>query len=197
MKSPSLEDILWLMEDKGYPIWDDPRGYDLNLVGVRSDDMEAGTFNDFVGCFYKQHGSWVYMMFPATTDPGVKYREEPMNVKGAAILQEGYHPGMWTLGMHRGAYPAFVQYKAVPVYRDNNKDAVLDTVDVPVDVGKHGINLHRAHSGRLLEMVGPYSAGCQVVQASENLGFLVKVAQKAVPIYGPTYGYGLLLEEDF
>ena len=194
METPSLSDILTVMEDKGYPIWDDSRGYDLNLVGVRTADVEEGTFNDYMGCFYKQHGSWVYMMFPATTDPGINMLMEPMNEKGAAILHEGYHKGMWTLGMHRGAYPAFVQYKPVPVYRDNNKDGILD-FDVPVDEGVHGINGHRAHSGKLLEMVGPYGAGCQVVQAAEHLGFLVKVAQKAVPIYGPTYGYALLDEE--
>lgn len=48
---------------------------------------------------------WNYFVFPATTDPGTFYRENPLSVKGTAIMKPGQYRGAYMIGRHRGCEP--------------------------------------------------------------------------------------------
>ena len=79
-----------ILKDKDYLVFeDDSKNFNLNIVGVRTNDNTSNAFNDWMVIFWKFRGYWNNMIFPITTDPGVYWRENPMNVKGTAILQEG------------------------------------------------------------------------------------------------------------
>lgn len=83
------------------------------------------------------------------------------------------------------------------VFRDDDRDAVLDDRGVVADTGVFGINLHRAHEDHLMTRVNKWSAGCQVVQDVDHFIFLLVLCEKAKAIYGNSFTYTLLQEPDF
>ena len=86
--APSAEWVLGEMERLGHMVFEDRRGFDLNIVGVRStDDRDSDRFNDWITVGYlAQGGQWCHFAFPATTDPGAHYRRNPANPAGTAIM---------------------------------------------------------------------------------------------------------------
>ena len=65
--------------------------YNLNIIGIRADDRKSNTFNDLICLLYKTDGRWVLRKYAATTDPGLYYRQNPLNPRGTAILKDGYY----------------------------------------------------------------------------------------------------------
>jgi len=187
-----------VMRSKNYLVFGDQSkgGYDLNIFGIRTLDNRANTFNDVIGVMYLFNDRWNCFMFPATTDPGVYYREHPMNVNGTAILVPGQYRGAFKLGLHSG-YPALVQKSPLKVYRDNNKDEVLDLDPDSIQEGMFGINLHHAGSSQASTVVDKWSAGCQVVADPFQHQFLYSLAKKSSSLFGDGFTYTLLEEADF
>lgn len=192
----TVESLLVAMAANGHVVFSDSRGYDLNLFGVRTENNDANAFNDLVGVLYLQNRQWNLFTFPATTDPGVYWRRNPMNVDGTAILKPGQYRGSHQLGKHRGQYDALVQVAPVTVYRDGDRDDALDTIG-GTQTGLFGINIHRASSVDPSTQVGKWSAGCQVLADPRHYDFLMAMAHKAASIYGDRFSYTLLTESDF
>ena len=70
---------------------------------------------------------WEHYRWPITTDPGLYWLENPMNVDGTAILAPGQYRGAYRIGKHRDDYQAVVQTGGeVAVYRDDDRNALLD-----------------------------------------------------------------------
>lgn len=185
-----------VMLSKGYTVFEDPKGYDLNLFGVRTADVQSNTFNDWVGVMYVSEGVWNFFAFPATTDPGLYWRLHPMNVDGTAILKPGQYRGAYKYGIHRG-YPALQQQRDVVVYRDNDRDNYLHVDEDTTEKGIFGINIHRASSKAPSKAVDRWSAGCQVLQDPIHFAFLIELVRKSTSIYGNSLTYTLLTENDF
>lgn len=179
----------------GYQIFDMDKPFNLNIFGIRAKGGTTDTFNDFIGCFYSDNGGKESLRpWPATTDPGKYYLKNLLNKAGCAVLVPNQYIGCWELGLHRN-YPALKQIKPVKVYRvpDGNYDP---TKTYTIDEGIFGINIHRADDDRIAQFVGPYSAGCQVVQNPEDDSQKMLLANKAAKLYGKTFSYTLLLEEE-
>tara|TARA_R110000824_G_scaffold21748_11_gene80794 strand:- start:3059 stop:3643 length:585 start_codon:yes stop_codon:yes gene_type:complete len=186
--------IIKTLKSKGYLVFEeDTKNFNLNIVGIRTNDDASNKFNDWMVIFWKFRGYWNNLTFPITTDPGVYWREHPMNIKGTAILAEGQHRGMWKIGKHQGKYPALRQNKPCTVIRDSDKDAVLD-FDGSEDFGVYGINHHKA--GKDSTQVDKWSAGCQV-QPNEAL-FLIEmeIFREASEKWGNSFTYTLIHEND-
>ena len=127
----------------------DHRLFNLNVVGVRTDDDAANTFNDWLYVAYRDYTrAELCLAFQMTTDPGVKYRKNPINEKGTGIIVPGQHRGVWKRGLHKGQ-PALVQVRPIPVYRDDNCDEILDFDKTTIERVMGGFNCHRAsrHAG--------------------------------------------------
>lgn len=195
MECPSLRQLLEAMERKGYRVFAGAKGHDLNIVGVRTADNRANTFNDWVTVFYKQNGVWNFFAFPATTDPGTYYRKNPQNVRGTAVMKPGRYPGAYKVGIHAG-YKALQQKGNITVYRDNNKDEVIDTTGMVEDTGIHAVNIHRANRVRASTQVDKWSAGCQVLQDPDHFDFLMALCDRAVENWDNSFTYTLLEERD-
>lgn len=173
----------------------------LNIIGIRTKDNKANTFNDWICVLFKHAGEWVLLQFPATTDPGVYYRENPANVKGTAIVKPGFHRGVWILGMHQGRYKALVQHGGeITVFRDNDKNAELDITGIREQTGYFGINLHRANANTTSKIVGKFSAGCQVIASPHDYQILMALVSKHCALYGAKtpakFDFTLLTEAD-
>jgi len=193
---PTVEEIKAVMLAKGYTVFEDVRGYDLNLFGIRTADTESNTFNDLLGVFYVFEDRWNCFAFPGTTDPGLYWRKNPMNVNGTAFLKPGQYREVYKLGLHKG-YPALQQQKPMTVYRDANRDSYADLDENNTQTGIFGINLHRASLQGPSDNVNKWSAGCQVVQDPIHFEFKIELVREAKAIYGNSFSYTLLEESDF
>lgn len=192
----TVEKFLAVMQKKNYRIFKNKRGHDLNIVGVRTKDNTANSFNDWITVFYLFDGTWNFFAFPGTTDPGTYYRKNPINVRGTAIMKPGQYRGIYKIGKHRG-YKALQQQGEITVYRDANMDNTLNTTGTKEESGINAINIHRANAFRPSTVVGKWSAGCQVFQDPDQFAFFLALCERAKEKYGNAFSYTLLEESDF
>lgn len=191
----TVQQLKKAMANRGYKLFS--RGdYNLNLIGIRSRDTKANTFNDVFCVLFKMAGIEQLWQFSCTTDPGTYYRLNPLNLLGTAILCPGQYAGMWQLGMHQGKYPALVQRGEVTVFRDGDKNEELDITDVVQETGYFGINGHRASDKGIAEKVDRFSAGCQVIQDPNEYAMLINLIRIAVSKHGNSFTYTLLTEQE-
>ena len=183
------------LKEQGLPLFTNgSKNYNLNLIGVRTIDNTSNKFNDLMVLMWFYGGEWNRLNFNITTDPGVYYRENPININGTAILKEGHHKGLWAIGKHRGVYEALTQTGKAIVYRDNNKDDVLD-FDCGTQSGLFGINCHRSNQNATSTNVDKWSAGCQVFANPKDFDLFMDICNKAANNWGNKFSYTLLLED--
>lgn len=167
--------------DMVYPKNQKTTFYQLNIFGIRSTDNSSGKYSDVIGIirstsiqptnseintpYYVRRYALGYVieLFVGTTKPGIPNLLKPINPKGAAIVVPGFYPNVFVRGLHKGKYPALVQNGHFKVYRDNNKDSIIDYAGPIFDSSNDGINLHHGSITPSL-FIGLYSAGCQVVK---------------------------------
>lgn len=136
-------------------------------------------------------------MWPATTNPGNYYKQNPMNSKGWAEVIPDQYLGAWRLGYHKEAkygksHPALVQVAPIAVTRNGQGR----------DVGLFGINQHgpwaRNDSLSKENSVEQNSAGCFTCQKMshqmEFIGLLRKDADAANPAY--RFDTGIILGKE-
>ncbi len=169
--------------------------YNINIVGVRSIDTHANTFNDVICVAFKVGNATHVMQFKATTDAGVYYRNNPVNVNGTAVMLAGQYRGFWQLGWHKNKYKALVQKSPIWVGRDNNKDSKIKT-NGKTEHGMFGINCHRASVNTTSKVVDKFSAGCQVLANSSDFELLISLCRIAAERYGNSFTYTLIDEAD-
>jgi hypothetical protein len=193
-------DFAKLFAKKGYAYFTNG-AYNLNIIGVRSSQGSKVTnrFDDWFVVTYKDKaGAWKRHVWPCTTEPGLDMMKNPSNRKGTAILVPGQYRGMWRIDMHNGKYKALCQRtKPCKVYRDGNKDDVYDLLPTKVDTGIFGINMHRASKWGKVNVVGKYSAGCQVFQDVKDFNAMMELAQKQLDAgLGNSFTYTILDEKE-
>jgi hypothetical protein len=167
----------------------------LNIVGIREDNPTPNKFNDVIIVFWKNEGRWNKYQMQCTTLAGLYYLKKPMHPKGCAIIKEGQHRGVYSIGKHNG-YEALVQSKDITVYRDNDKDNEYD-FDVPTMTGKFAVNIHRAHSKAELDNVGKFSAGCQVIQDPDEFDIFMAICNMSRKHWGNSFTYTLIKESEY
>ncbi len=183
-----------IMEKKGYQYFSDAP-YDVNFIGIRSRDETPDVFNDLLVLEYRDYvGELQTKTFTATTDPGLYYLLNPINLKGTAILKPGQYRGVFKIGEHRGL-PALVQNKEITVIRDFNRDSRLDFDQRTEETGWFGIHVHRAWEKGSVK-VGKWSAGCQVIADPVEFEIFLRIMEEARVIHGNAFTYTLLEEKD-
>ena len=188
-------DFQKILARKGYAFFTKGE-YNLNIIGVRHKGAKVTNhFDDCLVVIYNTGNEKnVKRVFTCTTLPGKKAMEHPMQVKGTAILKEGQYRGAWKIGYHKGKYKALCQAKPVPVYRDGNKDDKFDLNPISIDRGIFGINIHKAGDNSTL--VDGWSFGCQVLAKSLDFNALMRLAERSASIFGNSFTYTLINEED-
>lgn len=192
----TLNEIIATAKKKGYTI--DTRPYKLNLIGVRnSAATNQKKFDDQIAYFYyDENGNLVGNVAPATTDPSTYYLNNPINIKGAAILKSGEYKDAYQLGLHRNSYQALVQAKPVTVIRDNDRNAYINYF-ASTQTGEFGINIHRASPTKdNVTEIGTDSAGCQVFQNASDFNSMMQMAKTSSQEYGNKFSYILIDERD-
>ncbi len=186
------------MNKKGYDVFEsDSKPFNLNIVGIRNSKPTTNLFNDYISIFWKYEGRWNYLEFQATSLPGLKYLETPMNPKGCAILVPNQYRGVYQIDLHGGKYEALCQRNGkVQVYRDDNKDNFLDLDESTLDEGYFGINIHRSNPRTESTSVDKWSAGCQVFQKKSSYDKFIGTCLKASDLWGDKFTYTLINEKE-
>jgi hypothetical protein len=193
-----------IMKKKGY-VFFDKGSFNVNIVGVRSGESKANKFDDMILLVYRnKKGTWEVVSSTATTDPGKHYLvDSPVNDRGTAILVPNQYRGVYRVDIHAKsnknfAHEALCQRGGVlSVWRDNNRDDILDHNPESIEEGWFGVNIHRSKSSGAANYVGAYSAGCQVFKNSTDFDTFMDVVNKSKDKYGNSFTYTLLEEEDF
>ncbi len=161
------------------------RPFEVNMLGIRKDYNDTNLFDDkFVLTYHDGRNSKTLIFNRFTTDPGYYFLKiKFMNPKGCAFLKEGQHINMFTRGKHgEKQYEALIQYAPCTVYRDTNKNNVLDKTNE--EKGMFGIDFHHGYNSAL---VYNNSAGCQVLEDINDLNSLLPLFD----LHERTYGKGI------
>ena len=172
----SVQYLQSVIEDKGYAFFTNGN-YNVNIIGIRNPNQIANSFDDTIICAYKVSDQWVVKEWQITTDAGKYWLQHPMNSKGTAILVPN-------------------QYRGVEVWRDDNKDQILDFNDVSKQWGYFGINIHRSNPHTESQKVEKWSAGCQVFKKIDDFNEFMEICNKAKDEWGNSFTYTLINEED-
>ena len=171
--------------------------YNLNIIGIRAKETKVtNKYDDILVVIYNEKGKEIRKCYNITTDPGKYYMNNPENIKGTAILVPNQYCSTWRIGYHRGKYEALCQNKPVKVYRDGNKDDKYDLKPETIDTGIFGINIHRSNQTFINNTVDKYSAGCQVFNNSNDFQAFIRLCEKQKELYGNSFTYTLINEED-
>ncbi|WP_108866858.1 hypothetical protein [Aquimarina aquimarini] len=179
-----LAKSLQIVRRKGYKIYREP--YRLNIVGYRSRFVRSNNFDDEIHVFYTNDtGKWVYHIFKATTDPGQYWLENPMHPKGTAFLKKGQYIDAYSIGLHRGIYPALVQTGPVDIIRNYTRKGLFKWFESGVEqTGRFGINIHRARKQGTTKVIDNFSAGCLVFANAEDFKRFMKISKEHQRRYG-------------
>ncbi len=191
----NLTSVIQTLKEKGYKIFE--RAFELNIVGIRRNSTVPNSFDDTICVFYKNRdGSWQWMAWPGTTDPGTYWLRNPDAPKGTAILKSGQYTNSHVIGLHRGKYTALVQRgpNPVTVLRDYNRDNVLDFNTGKQQSGYFGINIHHASATGISKTIDRYSAGCQVFANISDFNVFMTLCQRHKTLYGNLFTYTLIDE---
>jgi hypothetical protein len=182
---------------KGYSFFEKGQ-YNLNIIGIRSNKKEAGFFDDFITCIYKDsNNKWVCRYWKATTDAGTYWLSNPMNQRGTALLVPNQYRGVYKIGMFKGRYKCLVQSKPLKVYRDNNKNKIQDYDPKTIQEGMFAIQIHKSNPYFISVVNDKWSAGCQVFSAPKDFSEFMDLVYKAESVWGDSFTYTLIEEKDF
>lgn len=186
---PNFDRIVSAYEKKGHTFYTN-RTYNLNVGAIRSMNSKSNEFDDILfTAYYEDLRKPVIHCWPATTDPGKYWLQNPMNKNGTAIVVPGQYRNSHCLGLHgrssSSPYAALEQCGDMLYVRDNNKDTKLD-FDLyrdPVKLAAFGFrgniktNIHRASAWKIIRLIERYSAGCQVLQNPKDFDMLIRLYQ--------------------
>jgi hypothetical protein len=201
-KKVNIRGLIRQLKKKDFEVYDKP--FQLNIVGVRANSTVPNNFDDIIYVFYKNdNNQWVGKAFAATTDTGTFWLKNPMNSAGSALLKEGQYKNTYKIGLHKSksagiTYNALTQRLGeVTVYRDYNRDAILDFDNGKEQTGMFGINIHKAKGQGITKTVDEYSAGCQVFQNADDFAEFMVMANKQKDLYGNKFTYTLIDERAY
>jgi hypothetical protein len=188
------------MMSRKYSWADSDKDYELNIVGVRNQaagNKETNLFDDTMTLSYKLNGQWQFKSWACTTDPGTKAVMEFHNPAGVAILCPGQYINTHTIRLHQDKYEAVCQAqdKIVKVFRDKNRDLILDMDPSTINNGV-GINIHHSNPTTESTFVENWSEGCQVFKRIVDFNEFMEICHKAKDLHGNQFTYTLLVSGD-
>tara|TARA_R110002153_G_scaffold168417_5_gene321164 strand:- start:1586 stop:2188 length:603 start_codon:yes stop_codon:yes gene_type:complete len=185
-----------IMDRKGYKFFE-KGDYNLNIIGIRSEVSISNSFDDTLLCIFKKNNEWIFNEYRITTDAGRYWLQNPMNNKGTALLVPNQYRGVYGLRKHNGDYEALCQsWGDVEVYRDNDRDMILDFDPNTIEKGMFGINIHRSNPNTESTIVEKWSAGCQVFKKVKEFNEFIEDCKEASSIWGNKFSYTLLTYKD-
>jgi hypothetical protein len=196
MTKPTPQQIKEVMQGLGMNVFTKP--YDMTLGGIRTKDNASNTFNDwlFMLC-HDENGDLQGIVEAGTTDAGLYYRLNPMQVKGTAIIQHSIqHKGAYTYmlkGGHNGQ-EAFRQTAPMKYWRDADRDKYLE-FEGETFTAIYNTNGH--DMGTVGAQVNNWSAGCWGSTQKIMDKFYLYANVQIKHGHGNKFSFALLHENNF
>ena len=148
-------------QELGHIAWDEP--YRMWLFGIRSNNRDANSFDDQLGCAWvNEDGLWTVEYWPGTTDPGSYWLEKynPERVSGTAILVEGVDTETGHAGYFKGevGFQKLLEILALAIIHDVIHQVVHLGMLQGRDVDPADITVNPDHRGkpcRQMQVGGP------------------------------------------
>lgn len=164
---------------KGYKWFDNAP----NIIGIRTNLQVPDVFNDVMCVVYKEGG--VEKLFTAifTSEPGVTYQKKLLNPKGCWIMMPAQMEDAYTIGFHQGKadHRALRSTGKIFGLREDDKDGIplndKDAVATWVDGTTVGANIHGANKTGITSKIGPWSAGCMVLNNWKDKERLIDICK--------------------
>lgn len=195
--------VLEAYKKKGYKFY--TRGnFNVNLFGIRMDNVLDNKFSDFLGIAYYVNDRATLIVIPATTCPGLYGGHAAMNPRpgGVAIIKPGQYIGSHQfIDSYTGwlKYPYFQQVGKLTIWRDGDKDTEIDPTNEQFSEGD-GINIHMMSNDEVIEsknaIVNNWSEGCNGAVKKEFKKLFAAV-RECVTRYGFNFTYTLFEKADF
>lgn len=170
----------------------------ITLVGLRLVEQNNNKFSDLI-CIIRtlSAGDYATEVYRITTTPGrsILRNFKKYNSRGAATLKEGFYKHSHIIRKHRGQYYAICQSKPMWVYRDANRDDIIDYSPVTLTEETPGINIHKAGKSGTRETINDFSAGCQVFANTADFDRMMVLANIAAKSGQKYFSYGLVPPE--
>lgn len=179
---------------KGYKWFDNAP----NIIGIRTNLQVPDVFNDVMCVVYKDGG--VEKLFTATftSEPGVAYQKKLLNPKGCWVMMPAQMVDAYTMGFHQGKadHRALRSTGKIFGLRDADLDGIAGNSGTPAWAEGSGIgaNVHGANKAGVTSKIGPWSAGCQVLDHWLKKEEMMNILDKFYK--GQKYTYTLITESD-
>lgn len=186
-----------LYKEKEY-IFFDKGQYNLNLFAIRSNNIVADSFDDVFGIAYKDM-NFMPQIFTCncTTDPGKYYLKNLMDSGGAAIVVPGQYRNLWQIGTFYNKL-ALLQISPIKIYRDKNRDEILDLNPKSITEGIYGIFFHYHYQSEThAKYIEKSSAGCIVPQTFYDYRTIMELCVRQTQFkFGKNFTFTLFEEND-
>jgi hypothetical protein len=205
----SIDKILQVIAKKKYTL--DNTQYKVNIIGIRMDDVYDNRFSDkCILLWVNEFKQWEKREYKWTTMAGtLGYGGvfNPFTVRGktaVGIIKEGQYKKVWQfVDSYTGwlMYPYLYQVGKFDIYRDGNRNEVLERW-MPAEPSEwDGFNCHRMSSNGVdTDMVNldwvTWSAGCQGAPEPVFRNFIdfIRISAK---LHSNKFDYTLLHRQDF
>ena len=173
--------------------------YNLNIIGIRTNDKFTNTYSDYFLLVYKFNGNWNIDVYTGSTKAGNYWVKDKMLPKGVFVLKPGQYLSTWEFvdsytQSHGCPHLNQIKGKCLVGWRDSDKDGQIDKLNEQLLCDS--INIHCASSNK--NVVGNWSAGCQVIpRYGGQYGRFINTIKVSAKYYGDKFSYTLLEENDF
>lgn len=202
MEKPKIETIHQVMKTAGMKIFETP--FSITLGGIRTKDNSSNKFNDWLfASYWDDHGQLHGIVEAGTTDAGLYYRQNPINIKGTGVIQHNVqYMGVYQYQDpktnsdqpgHKGK-EAFKQVGDMLYWRDVDRDIYLE-FDGPVEKGNNSTNGH--DMGTTGNNVDKWSAGCWGAPEATMDKFYQMAKLQIEKGLGDMFSYAMLFENKF
>lgn len=195
---------------KGY-VWIEDKPH---IIGIRTKLQVPDVFNDVIILVYKD----TLFTTTFTTEPGTTYQKKLLNPKGCWVMMPAQMIDAYSLGYHQNKTDHLALRSVGKIFglREDDKDGIVlndkNAVASWVDGTTVGANIHGANKTGATKTIGPWSAGCQVIdhwlKKEELIKLLIEFEKANKSLWktiiewvfgksGIRYTYTLLEEKDF
>jgi hypothetical protein len=205
MRDFTAQEVKQVATKAGFKVFTTP--YSVTLLSIRNPEtLSVDVWDDkTIALWYDSSKKLNIFQCTSTTHPGINYLMKPFRgTKGPICMLDGIQfRGLYKLmdkghNPPSGGYRAFRQVKPAEYVRDTNLNSVNDynnLIKNPNNIikGIFNTNLHRASQYKINNLIGPWSAGCQVIQKYEDFIQLIAIGNKQIEMgLGDTFSYGIL-----
>lgn len=138
-----------------------------HIIAVRTNLQVPDVFNDPI---FLVHNDKIVVTSTCTTEPGTTYQKKLLNQKGCWVMMPAQMEDAYALGYHQGKIDHKCLKSVGKIFglREDDGDGILFNDKTPsapqwVDGTTVGSNIHGANKTGKTKTVGPWSAGCTVV----------------------------------